>query len=66
MEPRKHEKHEPKAQAATTGQKPRFQIVKLEQRIAPSNGNFPPGSFPSGNPAQSPGQNNPDYTPATK
>ncbi len=29
-------------------QKRRFQIEKLEERIAPSNGNFPPGQFPSG------------------
>ena len=64
MQPRKNEKHEPKAKAAaTTGQKPRFQIVKLEPRIAPSNGNFPPGQFPSGNPAQAPGQSNPNELP---
>ena len=56
MEPHKNEKQEPKAKAAaTTGQKPRFRIVKLEQRIAPSNGSFPPGQFPSGNPAHAPG-----------
>jgi hypothetical protein len=43
----------------------RFQIDKLEERIAPSNGNFPPGQFPSGNPAQAPGQSNPNEVPAT-
>jgi hypothetical protein len=43
----------------------RFQIEKLEERIAPSNGNFPPGQFPSGNPAQAPGQSNPNEVPAT-
>jgi hypothetical protein len=63
MEPRKHEKHEPKAKATETGQKPRFQIMKLEPRIAPSNGNFPPGQFPSGNPAQAPGQCCPNEAP---
>src|SRR5262249_11887492 len=53
MEPRKDEKTD------------RFQIVKLEERIAPSNGNFPPGQFPSGNPAHAPGQSNPNEVPAT-
>jgi hypothetical protein len=43
----------------------RFQIEPLEERIAPSNANFPPGQFPSGNPAQSPGQSNPNEVPAT-
>jgi hypothetical protein len=43
----------------------RFQVVKLEERIAPSNGNFPPGQFPSGNPAHAPGQSNPNEVPAT-
>ena len=43
----------------------RFQIDALEERIAPSNGNFPPGQFPSGNPAQAPGQSNPNEVPAT-
>jgi hypothetical protein len=43
----------------------RFEIVQLEERIAPSNGNFPPGQFPSGNPAQAPGQSNPNEVPAT-
>lgn len=43
----------------------RFNIDKLEERIAPSNANFPPGQFPSGNPAQAPGQSNPNETPAT-
>jgi len=26
-------------------------VEELEERIAPSNANFPPGQFPSGNPA---------------
>jgi len=42
----------------------RFKIDKLEERIAPSNANFPPGQFPSGNPAQAPGQSNPNEVPA--
>ena len=42
-----------------------FQVVKLEERIAPSSANFPPGQFPSGNPAQAPGQSNPNEVPAT-
>jgi hypothetical protein len=44
----------------------RFQIDKLEERIAPSNGNFPPGQFPSGNPAHAPGLSNPNEIPAIK
>ena len=43
----------------------RFQIDALEERIAPSNANFPPGQFPSGNPAQAPGRSNPNEVPAT-
>jgi len=43
----------------------RFQIDKLEDRIAPSNANFPPGQFPSGNPAHAPGLSNPNEVPAT-
>jgi hypothetical protein len=45
--------------------KARFGIQKLEERIAPSAANFPPGQFPSGNPAQAPGRSNPNETPAT-
>jgi len=45
--------------------KVRFRIEKLEERIAPSNANFPPGQFPSGNPAQAPGRSNPNEVPAT-
>jgi hypothetical protein len=45
--------------------KNRFQIEDLEERIAPSNGNFPPGQFPSGNPAQAPALSNPNEVPAT-
>ena len=40
-------------------------IEQLEERIAPSSANFPPGQFPSGNPAQAPGQSNPNTVPAT-
>ena len=43
----------------------RFSIDRLEERIAPSSANFPPGQFPSGNPAQAPGQSNPNEVPAT-
>ena len=46
-------------------QESRFQIEKLEERIAPSSADFPPGQFPSGNPAHAPGQSNPNTTPAT-
>jgi hypothetical protein len=38
----------------------RFSIDRLEERIAPSSANFPPGQFPSGNPAQAPGNSNPN------
>jgi len=48
-----------------TQPKTRFNIQKLEERIAPSNANFPPGQFPSGNPAHAPGQSNPNEHPAT-
>jgi hypothetical protein len=41
-------------------QKRAFKIDKLEDRIAPSNANFPPGQFPSGNPAHAPGNSNPN------
>jgi hypothetical protein len=33
----------------------RLLLEVLEDRTTPSNGNFPPGQFPSGNPAQSSG-----------
>jgi hypothetical protein len=42
-----------------------LRIEDLEERIAPSNANFPPGQFPSGNPAWVPGQSNPNEIPAT-
>ena len=38
----------------------RFNIEKLEERIAPSSAKFPPGQFPSGNPAHAPGNSNPN------
>ena len=50
-------------QQQSTG-KTRFQIAKLEERIAPSSGNFPPGQFPSGNPAHAPGNSNPNEVPS--
>lgn len=37
-----------------------LRVDELEQRIAPSNANFPPGQFPAGNPAQAPGNSNPN------
>ena len=46
-----------------TGKK-QFKISKLEDRIAPSSANFPPGQFPSGNPAHAPGNSNPNEVPS--
>ena len=43
-----------------------FRIEKLEERIAPSAANFPPGQFPSGNPAHAPGNSNPNEVPSSK
>jgi hypothetical protein len=40
-----------------------LEIEQLEERIAPSNANFPPGQFPSGNPAHAPGNSNPNEVP---
>ena len=40
-------------------------VEELEERIAPSSANFPPGQFPSGNPAHAPGLSNPNDVPAT-
>ena len=40
-------------------------VELLEERIAPSSANFPPGQFPSGNPAHAPGQSNPNEVPAS-
>ena len=42
----------------------RFRISRLEERIAPSSANFPPGQFPSGNPAHAPGNSNPNEVPS--
>ena len=36
----------------------RFQIEKLEERIAPSQSHFPPGQFPAGNPGHEKGCSN--------
>jgi len=52
---------QPKEQTSSS----RFTIKKLEERISPSSANFPPGQFPSGNPAQAPGRSNPNEVPAT-
>jgi hypothetical protein len=41
-------------------QQGKFQVRKLEARIAPSNAKFPPGQFPAGNPAHAPGNSNPN------
>jgi hypothetical protein len=43
----------------------KLDIVKLEDRIAPSSANFPPGQFPSGNPAHAPGNSNPNEVPSS-
>ena len=51
-------------QKKDTQPKARFSIVKLEDRIAPSSANFPPGQFPSGNPAHAPGNSNPNEVPS--
>ena len=59
MRPGEEQVREPRSE------KSRFHIDRLEERIAPSSGNFPPGQFPSGNPAHAPGQSNPNTTPAT-
>ncbi len=40
-----------------------LEIEALEERIAPSSANFPPGQFPSGNPAHAPGNSNPNEVP---
>jgi hypothetical protein len=40
-----------------------LEVEELEERIAPSNANFPPGQFPGGNPAQAPGNSNPNDAP---
>jgi hypothetical protein len=40
-----------------------LEVEELEERIAPSGANFPPGQFPSGNPAHAPGNSNPNDSP---
>jgi hypothetical protein len=42
----------------------KLEVEELEERIAPSNANFPPGQFPSGNPAHAPGNSNPNEVPS--
>lgn len=39
-------------------------LEELEERIAPSSAKFPPGQFPSGNPAHAPGDSNPNEVPS--
>ncbi len=41
-----------------------LEVEELEERIAPSSANFPPGQFPSGNPAHAPGNSNPNEVPS--
>jgi len=41
-----------------------LEFEELEERIAPSSGNFAPGQFPSGNPAHAPGSSNPNEVPS--
>jgi hypothetical protein len=41
-------------------------MEELEERSAPSNANFPPGQFPSGNPAHAPGNSNPNDSPGNR
>ena len=43
-----------------------FHIEKLEERLAPSSAHFPPGQFPSGNPAHAPGESNPNENGGSK
>ena len=38
---------------------------QLDQIVAGSSANFPPGQFPSGNPAHAPGQSNPNTVPSS-
>jgi hypothetical protein len=42
------------------------EVEELEERIAPSSANFPPGQFPSGNPAHAPGNSNPNEHPGKR
>ena len=52
-------------QKKDTQPRARFTSQRLEERIAPASANFPPGQFPSGNPAHAPGRSNPNEVPAT-
>jgi hypothetical protein len=54
-----------KKQGESMKEEIKLQVEELEERIAPSSANFPPGQFPSGNPAHAPGQSNPNEVPAT-
>ena len=50
-------------QVSNQDAKGKFRIERLEERIAPSAAKFPPGQFPSGNPAHAPGNSNPNEVP---
>jgi hypothetical protein len=43
-----------------------LEVEELEERIAPSSAGFPPGQFPSGNPANAPGNSNPNEQPGNR
>jgi hypothetical protein len=43
-----------------------LEVEELEERIAPSSANFPPGQFPGGNPANAPGNSNPNEAPGNR
>jgi hypothetical protein len=51
---------EPENMKPETPKPIQFTMERLEARIAPSAANFPPGQFPSGNPAHAPGESNPN------
>lgn len=51
------DRRQPRKFAPTVG-------IELEERIAPSSANFPPGQFPAGNPAHAPGNSNPNEHPS--
>ena len=60
-----YQSEKPKRESNNMKDQIELKVEELEERIAPSNANFPPGQFPSGNPAHAPGQSNPNEVPAT-
>jgi hypothetical protein len=51
-------------QAQSNGKKSvKLSKAEMAKITAGSNANFPPGQFPSGNPAQAPGNSNPNTHP---